>query len=79
MSKSADLFKARLKEVDAEIAAQQKLIAKAQEVLRKDNTEKNRKAVQEAKEPMTALSDERADLARAIATMLGGRNLFPPA
>jgi predicted nucleic acid-binding Zn-ribbon protein len=78
-NKSADLFKNRLKEVDDEISGHQKRLEKLQEALRKNNTEENRRAVQQAKEPLIALADERADLARSLASALGGRNFFPPA
>lgn len=78
MTKTAELFKKRLEEVDAEIEKLQKTIAKAQEALRKDNTDAARRAVQDAKEPMSRLADERADLARAVASALGGRNFAPP-
>ena len=78
MSKTAELFRKRLEEVDAEIEKAQKTIAKAQDALRKDNSDANRKAVQDAKEPMSRLADERADLARAVASASGGRNFAPP-
>jgi septal ring factor EnvC (AmiA/AmiB activator) len=80
MTKTVDLAKARFKEVEKEIAAQEKVLAKVQDKLRvmpyrsTPEAQKLIKDIQAAKEPLIELANERGDLARMVASASGGKN-----
>jgi hypothetical protein len=76
----ADVFKEKLKEIEAEIAKHEKAVAQAQEAYRKDPTNADlRGRIQAAKQPLTALSIDRGFYLRAISEQAGGKSHMPPA
>lgn len=81
MAKAASSpFEMQLKDVEKRIAAQEAVLAKAQEAYRKDPTNADlRAAVQQAKEPLMQLSIDRGFYARANSEALGGKSHMPPA
>lgn len=81
MAKANDSpFAGKLAEIETQIEEHEAAVTKAQEAFRKDpNNPELRAAVQQAKQPLMALSVERAFYARAISEAQGGTSYMPPA
>jgi glucan phosphorylase len=76
---TVDLMSQRLKEVGQEKDRQEKELQKLQERLRKDTYNDSLRAeVQSAKTEIGKVCDEYAELARAVSSLSGGKNHFPP-
>jgi len=74
---TADLLRARLKEVAADKDKQEASLEKAKEAFRAAPDESKRGKLNEIKAATAKICDEYADLARAVSAMSGGTNHAP--